>query len=483
MPLNYSKWDALELSDDSDIEGHPNVDHKSLVRWKQRQIHEEREARKSKIAHLKAELETNPVLETRLREIRDGVKDKGSAFFSSTVERLEKQPSPEKPPAPLQGTYDSLILSLLRKMVADINQNGIKDGDPKLEAELLKALNTHLDRMPEYQKTTAAELDKEEAEQKKKITSDDIRPGFDSAYIPPKPEPLPLAGNRSATQSTSKQTTYEVLNPKGVASSSSTPPAEEEELSVPEMTPSIEGFSKLPLRGFSESWEYIKQHRDVVVPGASDSLLIAAFRAQQAGNNKYAKQCTHQSLLLQYGEKLGNDGMSIFFRKMIHADPRAMVVFCKDVDDTYAHICERVRIAEAEAAAAGQKTGEQIQLVPENPDAVITFNVPDGPPPEHITLEGPGTENMDIEGVRKALQMQWEVFESFDDSLKEALRSQSLENVNKVLGAMEVPDAEQVVKSLEMSGILNFADGDIRDETGQPDDDEEEYYDDEEEDA
>ena len=51
MPLNYSKWDALEVgvkplvthifhlhlllkvSDDSDIEGHPNVDHKSLVRY------------------------------------------------------------------------------------------------------------------------------------------------------------------------------------------------------------------------------------------------------------------------------------------------------------------------------------------------------------------------------------------------------------------------------------------------------------------
>ncbi|KAA8564058.1 hypothetical protein EYC84_012047 [Monilinia fructicola] len=26
MPINYSKWDALELSDDSDVEVHPNVD-------------------------------------------------------------------------------------------------------------------------------------------------------------------------------------------------------------------------------------------------------------------------------------------------------------------------------------------------------------------------------------------------------------------------------------------------------------------------
>jgi cell division cycle protein 37 len=151
-----------------------------LHSWKQRQIHEEREARKARIAHMKAELETNPVLERRIREIRDGVKDNGSAFFSATVERLEKQPGPEKPPAPLQGTYDSLVLSLLRKMVADINEKGIKEGDPRLIEEILNALEIHLDRMPEYQKTTRDALEKEENDQKKKITSDDIRPGFDS---------------------------------------------------------------------------------------------------------------------------------------------------------------------------------------------------------------------------------------------------------------------------------------------------------------
>jgi cell division cycle protein 37 len=97
------------------------------------------------------------------------------------VERLERQPTPEKPPAPLQGTYDSMVLSLLNKMAEDINKMGIKSGDPKLEQELLKALDAHLDRMPEYQKTTKENLEKEEGEQKKKITSDDIKPGFDSA--------------------------------------------------------------------------------------------------------------------------------------------------------------------------------------------------------------------------------------------------------------------------------------------------------------
>jgi len=67
MPLNYSKWDQLELSDDSDIEGHPNVDKKSLIRWKQRDIHEKREARNHRIAELEAEVACNDVLLTRLR--------------------------------------------------------------------------------------------------------------------------------------------------------------------------------------------------------------------------------------------------------------------------------------------------------------------------------------------------------------------------------------------------------------------------------
>ena len=57
------------------------------------------------------------------------------------------------------------------------------------------------------------------------------------------------------------------------------------------------------------------------------------------------------------------------------------------------HVLEIAKKEEAEAASPG----EQIQLVAENPDTVISFNVPDGPPPENLVLEGPGTEGMDVE--------------------------------------------------------------------------------------
>jgi cell division cycle protein 37 len=117
-------------------------------------------------------------------------------------------------------------------------------------------------------------------------------------------------------------TEIEVLNPGAAASSTPSATANEdenddEEGELPELTPALVAFSKIPLRAYDKSFEYIQQHREVYVPGASDALLVAAFRAQSQNKPKYAKQCIHQSLLLQYCEKLGADGVGVFFKKYI----------------------------------------------------------------------------------------------------------------------------------------------------------------------
>lgn len=150
---------------------------------------------------------------------------------------------------------------------------------------------------------------------------------------------------------------------------------------------------------------------------------------------------------------------------MVAGGQSAQAIFRKDLEDTYQHIVTRVEITKAEEAEAAA-AGEQIQLVAENPDTVISFNVPDGPPPEHLVLEGPGTEGMDIEEVRKALQMRWDLFCGLPNDLQEALKTGELTAVNKVLGNMPVSEAENAVKTLDMGGILSFAEGGIRDETG-----------------
>ena len=125
-------------------------------------------------------------------------------------------------------------------------------------------------------------------------------------------------------KTTTTVTEFETLNPRGVAAAPFDPPeasssksaaAQDDDADLPELTPSLEAFSHLPLRGYEKSWEFIKAHRDVYVPGASDALLVAAFRAQSDGETQWALQCVHQSLLLQYCDKLGKDGPSMLFRK------------------------------------------------------------------------------------------------------------------------------------------------------------------------
>ena len=152
---------------------------------------------------------------------------------------------------------------------------------------------------------------------------------------------------------------------------------------------------------------------------------------------------------------------------MVAGGQSAQSIFRTDVEDTYQHIINRVgsqKLKNAEAGAAG----EQIQLVTENPDTVISFNVTDGPPPENLVLEGPGTEGMDVEDVRKALQMRsgWDLFGGLPEDLQESLKTGDLTAVNKVLGNMSVSDAENAVKALDMGSILDFSEEAIRDETG-----------------
>lgn len=180
MPLNYSKWDQLELSDDSDIEGHPNVDKRSLIRWKQRSIHEQRESRKHKIAAIKAEISCNGVLAPRLRDYRAklGSPDGGLKYFQQLVEQLQTRPSPEAPQtnAKDQPTYDAMVLSLLLQ---------IWDGAKSLpadeqEAAVLGGLDKHIAQLAEHTTQLENDLATEEKEQRKHITSEDIHEGFES---------------------------------------------------------------------------------------------------------------------------------------------------------------------------------------------------------------------------------------------------------------------------------------------------------------
>jgi cell division cycle protein 37 len=114
---------------------------------------------------------------------------------------------------------------------------------------------------------------------------------------------------------------------------------------------------------------------------------------------------------------------------------QAQKVFQEDVSSTYDRI--RTRAAELAKERSSPSAGvEQIQLHAVDPNTKITISIP---------------SPTDTEAR--------EIFNSFSPELQKSLESGSLDEVNKVLGAMSVEEAEAVVAKLGEGGMLSLEEG------------------------
>lgn len=341
MPVDYSKWDALELSDDSDFEPHPNVDKKSFIRAKQNQIHQQRAERKNHIETLKYERTINDGLlrriDTLIAELKSHeaqAKDPNAFIFQALIASAGDPDEDEvaKPPAGVHTRegehlrYSQMMGSLVDQVKKEVDDsktdNWFKgyvkgvEGHKKQVADLQKELNIKL-----------AELEKEEG---RKITSENIRDGFNSSHVTKEDE----KSKPAASKGKGKSEAVEVLNPAALkrgdlmrqdtAGQSSGADADIDEdvatLGDPdedEAEPTELGikFSKIRADDFSGCLQFISQNRQVLAERETDGLLVYAFDAALKGNLEYTKQCVHQALLLQYCRSLGVDGVQLFFKR------------------------------------------------------------------------------------------------------------------------------------------------------------------------
>ena len=119
---------------------------------------------------------------------------------------------------------------------------------------------------------------------------------------------------------------------------------------------------------------------------------------------------------------------------------QSKTAFLNDVNETYHRI--KTRIAEIASESAQNPAGvEQIQLHAVDPNTEI-----------HITI--PLADSNEPEAVESR-----KIFDSFSPQMQKALESESLDKVNKVLGEMNVTEAEDVVEKLSNSGILSIQEG------------------------
>ncbi|KAK5170612.1 hsp90 co-chaperone Cdc37 [Saxophila tyrrhenica] len=477
MPVDYSKWDALELSDDSDIEVHPNVDKRSFIRAKQNQIHQERFQRKHRITTLRYERVVNDGLLLRidalLKALESHKQDVESKKEASEVDEVvfdalmdvssDGSLGADQPPMPPDGvhtqegeqpSYSKMMGALVDQVKTDVEKAKAGEGMERYGA-FITGIGGHQTKVEGLQKDLMTELTKLEKEEGLKITSESIHTGFDSSHVS---KAAPAAA--AAAAKTSKSSQPELLNPSrpAVDSGAQTPgseadiedgalnvaPGEDEE--DMEASALAKQFGKIKYGDYNQSLQFIGSHPDILAEKETDGLLVEAFNAQSNASSKqeeeYARQCVHQALLLQYCRQLGKDGVGLFFKRIQTQGHQARKLFLDDVNNTYA----RIRTRTAELAKQRDEEGgdkEQIQLHAVDPGTTINIVTP--PPLDQCQSDDERTSR--------------QIFETFPPGLQRALESGSLDRVNEVLGKMSVDEAEQVVEQLGNGGMLSLEEG------------------------
>ncbi|KAI2778964.1 hypothetical protein F4815DRAFT_475694 [Daldinia loculata] len=448
MPVDYSKWDALELSDDSDIEVHPNVDKRSFIRAKQNQIHMERQQRKLQIETLKYERQVNDGLLKRISSLLNALKahaaeaetrNPAEVAFQAVMESAGR-PEDDKPPARPEGvhaqeeqppTYTKMMATLLDQVNKELDE---KKPENRYNA-MVDEIGVHLNKVQDLQQQLLSKLAELEKEESRKITSDSIHTGFDSSHV---------TKSTPSTSGTKKadDTKVELLNPGFSQSkpeeskSSTTEDDDDKEITA---SPDAQKFAKIKASDYRESHSFIGAHPHILTEKDADGILIMAFDAQLEGKDDFARQCVHQALLLQYCRALGKDGVALFFKRITTKGHQAQDVFYKDVQDTYYRIKNRAAEinAQREAEGGSGEGVEQIQLHAVEPGTEIKIRIP--------------SEKGEDEAEKKGR----EIFEGFTPEMQKALESGSLDKVNEVLGKLKVEDAEEIVALLSEAGILS----------------------------
>ncbi|KAJ3181844.1 hsp90 co-chaperone Cdc37 [Gaertneriomyces sp. JEL0708] len=450
MPVDYSKWDKLELSDDEDFECHPNVDKASMVRWRQAQIHQQRKERKDKIAALKRESTANNRAITAFNNLvsielssLEEVKAQLSSFcsecatwdkqlqdeyFQAMMKDREDRWGPPEPDNFLWSrvTYEKMAKDILELLtVADFKQ------------VFEHAVDTTVTGLSDRQKAVDAEIQKEEAEAKAKLTTDDIKEGFSKTILSKSNAPTTTAAKAPSDKT---QTVMETIHsPKSTPSepsSHATSAGEEDDADYITYPPAQE-FSEFT--DLDKSYEFLGKHPEIVTQKHSDMILAEAFRKEMEGQPGAAQRCVKQALLLQYCSLLGKDGVSLFFHRIRSGSHSAGQMFYKDVEDTYKRIHERVKVLNAKQQQ--EEEAEQATLR----QRLEACTQPDG------TLKLPITDESTDDEKKRA-----QVFETLPHNFQKALLLQDVDGINDYLSSLSREEGEAVVKECNDVGLLTL---------------------------
>lgn len=462
MPIDYSKWDKIELSDDSDIEVHPNVDKKSFIKWKQRDIHEKRAQRNVEIKSILVQLTMYAKLNSRVDFLLENLNDAQlleeevvNKLLNDTFDKKEKfdyeRLKEEKGDTLRKGLKDLHFdveeiqnTPPYNEMIEDLFTQ-VKEDHPDASAngvKLRQYILEHRNKIDDVLSQQTIKLDDLLYQKSMLISSDDIHTGFDRSFMNKDVEEEDKTAKAPATEKKSVTTT-EVINSPQMA-----PVAEQSEKDIlDELTvlAPTEEFAKIPANKIDESASFLIKNTKICTEQQKDALLMTAFDHQLAGDEKTTRQIVHQSLLLQYIAQLSGPrpnkeqsikAIKLFCSKVTDDSTPAKQAFFQDVENTFNHIKTRCEIIAREQAEAAGADGEE--------EAVIQLKALDDKTELFVNMPKEGSDDYEIFSTKLPREMQ------------DAVKTGSLDAVNKVFASLSVEEAEAILETFNECSVIGI---------------------------
>lgn len=460
MAIDYSKWDKLELSDDSDIEVHPNVDKNSFIKWKQRDIQEKRMQRNISIKSILVQLTMYVKLNKRMDFILDHFKDNRadlldnklifklvddnfdkSEKFNYEALKVEKKDTLRKGLQDLHFDQEEIDNTpTYNEMIEDLFIQ-IKQDHPETKENpdiLIQYLKDHRKKIDDVLSTQTVKLDDLLNEKAQLISSEDYHTGFDRSFmnkdVEEKDDEVAKEVPKKKEAPKTTTTATEVINTPEVKI--------HDELDELTLLKSTELFGKIASKDLRESADFLLKHTSLVSESQKDALIMTAFDSQLENKSLIAKQIVHQSLLLQYTAQLAGpkpkkdqiiQAIKLFFSKISEDNSQAKKAFYQDVENTYNHIVQRCEIISKEHAERGDEDeGEaKIQLRALDDGTQLSVNLP---------KEGTDEYNLFTSELSPEFQA--------------AVKTGSLDAVNEEFAKLDITEAERILEVINQCGVI-----------------------------
>lgn len=490
MPIDYSKWDNVELSDDSDIEVHPNVDKRSFIKWKQQDIHQKREQRNHDIKQLEIQIPMYEELNKRANKMLSELSDEQLGDFEGVKAYLSKTFDNAKPANPTLSAEDYAEQPTYSEMIEDLfiqlkNQLREAKKDPNSGTNLRTEIINHHKKITDVLTQSKEKLNQLYKEKSLHISSDDIQTGWNRSFLNTKDkenenvkkqaQPNSAATTCTTTSSSVQSSLLSATESESAITQTSsvstalTPPTSKpvarqqqanddgHEAEAPQIHPDTVKLSLIPINNHQKISDFLSNHTYIINPQQKDALLMTAFDAQFAHEPTRTKQIIYHSCLMQYVldimqyQNISNPiqikiVVEQLFKKIFsnNSNP-ALTALDNEVASTFEHIktrCEILSRNDEEKDEEDEDENAQIQLKSLDDNVELKVDIPEPEDQERY------------EAFSKLLPI----------DMQRAMKTGSLDAVNEVFKNIPFREAETILEVFQDYGFISVQEGVIENE-------------------